>query len=183
VGFMCSRGKALGRFLLGRWALDRKLDYRVGGGQGTLQGIATFTEASEKLPGVLLYEERGEVQLSGLPPMSVYRFYCFNTTTWPVEVYFVDDPTKSHLETLLPALKGMHTSFFHDLPFNPGGDDETTLTTPVSTRFEHLCVDDLYSGNFEVFPTGDTFQWNWSIVGPSKDGTISSSYHRLQSKQ
>lgn len=51
-------------------------------------------------------------------PLPTRRSYVFNTCTWPVEVYFVDDPTKKHLDSLLPNLD-VHTSFFHNLPFAP----------------------------------------------------------------
>ena len=41
------------------------MDYRVGGGRGILQGVATFSEVAQK-PSVLMYEERGELTLDGI---------------------------------------------------------------------------------------------------------------------
>eukprot|EP00927_Polykrikos_kofoidii_P065200 TRINITY_DN60988_c0_g1_i1.p1 TRINITY_DN60988_c0_g1~~TRINITY_DN60988_c0_g1_i1.p1 ORF type:complete len:252 (-),score=28.10 TRINITY_DN60988_c0_g1_i1:18-698(-) len=113
-------GDEVRAFLLGRWALSKRLDYRVGGGRGSMTGTASFTESPRK-SGVLIYEERGLFTLEGLPKaVEAYKRYCFNTCAWPVEVYFVDDPTKVHIPTLLPELD-CHTSFFVALPFGDAG--------------------------------------------------------------
>merc|ERR1740123_2177155 len=158
--------EAVRAFLLGRWALAKTLDYRIGGGRGSMVGTATFEETPQR-QGVLLYEERGMVELEGVArPFEAYRNYVFNTCKWPVEVYFVNDPTKKHLPTLVPELE-CHTSFFLPLPFA----DEIG----VAAESSHLCIDDLYSG--EITVTGpDAFDWCWSIKGPKKDGDIMCSY-------
>ena len=68
-------------------------------------GEATFVETPQ-LQTALLYEERGQVRLEGFAnPFDASRRYLFNTAKWPVEVYFVDDGTKKHLQTLLPELQ------------------------------------------------------------------------------
>eukprot|EP00930_Biecheleria_cincta_P061178 TRINITY_DN46737_c0_g1_i1.p1 TRINITY_DN46737_c0_g1~~TRINITY_DN46737_c0_g1_i1.p1 ORF type:complete len:200 (+),score=28.36 TRINITY_DN46737_c0_g1_i1:35-601(+) len=172
-------GEAVRNFLLGRWTVSKSFDYRVGGGRGTLEGIATFT-ATPPRQDVLMYEERGTMNLDGLgKPVEAYRHYCFNTGKWPVEVYFVNDPTKTHLPTLLPELD-CHTSFFIPLPFGEAGSsgNQSGLPCGLGATFKHLCVEDLYSGQLEV-KAPDHFEWNWSVVGPNKDGTINASYHRL----
>ncbi|CAE7743624.1 unnamed protein product [Symbiodinium sp. CCMP2456] len=112
------------------------------------------------------------MQLEGFPrPVEAYRFYCFNTSCWPVEVYFVDDPTKKHLPSLLPELN-VHTSFFVPLAFEGAGSPESEGT------FRHLCIDDLYSGQLRV-NSADSFEWNWSVQGPNKDGEIKATYRRV----
>merc|ERR1712151_1399582 len=151
-----------------------------------MTGIATFAEAPQ-LQTALMYEERGKVHLEGLQrPFEAYRLYCFNTAVWPVEVYFVDDPTKKHLATLLPELK-CHTSFFIPLHFRtfgagPGGHgplEADTATAPCDgvASFQHLCVDDMYTGTLSV-TDADSFEWSWSIFGPGKDGSIVCKYSR-----
>merc|ERR1719277_2659436 len=103
------------------------------------------------------------VQLEGVgKPFEAYRKYVFNTAVWPVEVYFVDDPTKKHLDTLVPELD-CHTSFFLPLPFA----DETDTGTS-SAASSHLCIDDLYSGVLTIMDE-NSFDWKWSIKGPNKD--------------
>eukprot|EP00933_Yihiella_yeosuensis_P030492 TRINITY_DN24138_c0_g1_i1.p1 TRINITY_DN24138_c0_g1~~TRINITY_DN24138_c0_g1_i1.p1 ORF type:complete len:194 (-),score=28.42 TRINITY_DN24138_c0_g1_i1:94-675(-) len=167
-------GEALRNFLLGRWTLSKKFDYRIGGGRGTMEGIATFTETLPR-PDVLMYEERGDVILEGLAkPVEAYRHYCFNTSQWPVEVYFVDDPTKKHLPSLLPELD-VHTSFFIPLTFGSG---EGTATSSCEANFDHLCIDDLYSGHLKAL-SEEHFEWNWTVKGPNKDGNITCSYRRV----
>ncbi|CAE6942289.1 unnamed protein product [Symbiodinium natans] len=168
-----AHGEAVRSFLLGRWAVSKTFDYRKGGGRGVLEGSATFTDVPEK-KGVLMYEERGDMQLDGFPrPVEAYRFYCFNTSCWPVEVYFVDDPTKKHLPSLLPEL-AVHTSFFVPLAFEGAGSPESLAA------FRHLCIDDLYSGQLRV-NSADSFEWNWSVQGPNKDGDIKATYRRISS--
>uniref|UniRef100_A0A7S4Q472 DUF6314 domain-containing protein n=1 Tax=Alexandrium monilatum TaxID=311494 RepID=A0A7S4Q472_9DINO len=173
-------GEAVKAFLAGRWILSKTFDYRIGGGRGKMEGFATFAEAPQ-LRTALMYEERGTVQLEGLSnTFEAYRRYCFNTAKWPVEVYFVDDDTKKDLVTLLPELD-CHTSFFVPLPFGEpvesGCSQQGSCSSSARSDFEHLCINDLYSGSLTV--TGpDRFEWNWSIVGPAKDGTISCSFRR-----
>merc|ERR1712060_836309 len=87
---------------------------------------------------------------------------------WPVEVYFVDDLTKKHLDSLVPSLKE-HTSFFHNLPFDG--------TDACATSFSHLCSEDMYEGEFVVYGK-NAFDWNWSVFGPNKDGTIGGRFTR-----
>ncbi|CAK9006534.1 unnamed protein product [Durusdinium trenchii] len=146
-------GDALRGYLLGRWSVKKRFDYRTGGGRGELSGIASFEPCAER-PEVLMYEERGTMSLEGLPkPVEAYRLYCFNTGVWPVEVYFVDDPTKKHLPSLLPELP-VHTSFFVPLSFDAGG------------HFRAL--------------SPESFEWNWSVEGPQKDGAISATYQRVE---
>eukprot|EP00928_Gymnodinium_smaydae_P018441 TRINITY_DN17018_c0_g1_i1.p2 TRINITY_DN17018_c0_g1~~TRINITY_DN17018_c0_g1_i1.p2 ORF type:complete len:240 (-),score=70.33 TRINITY_DN17018_c0_g1_i1:41-760(-) len=217
-----ANGECVRAFLAGRWSFKRKINYRVGGGQGFMVGEATFTEAS-KLPSALLYEERGSVQFDHLPrPMEASRRYCFNTGVWPPEVYFVNDPAYKHRETLLPELD-IHTSFFVPLPFAAAPGDAAAASdaaaidgTPAgavatssaaeagaasaaaggdagvggdaapatvascascAARFEHLCIEDLYTGELAV--TGeDSFEWRWRVVGPGKDGEIEGVYTR-----
>mmetsp|Transcript_108839 Transcript_108839/g.318452 ORF Transcript_108839/g.318452 Transcript_108839/m.318452 type:complete len:192 (-) Transcript_108839:82-657(-) len=172
-------GEAVKAFLAGRWVLSKTFDYRVGGGRGRMEGVATFAEAPQ-LRTALMYEERGTVHLEGVAnPFEAFRRYCFNTAKWPVEVYFVDDATKKELAPLLPELE-CHTSFFVPLPFDgellEGSRGEQGGCSGES-RFEHLCVNDLYSGSLRV--TGpDGFEWNWSITGPAKDGDIRCSFRR-----
>merc|ERR1711862_59566 len=109
-----------------------------------------------------------------------------NTATWPVEVYFVDDVTKKHLPSLLSDLE-YHTSFFISLPFEISGSSSVSPASDgadiianegARSRFEHLCVDDLYRGSFRV-RCSDHFDWHWSVKGPTKDGDIKSTYLRL----
>merc|ERR1719167_325265 len=111
------------------------------------------------------------VDLEGVgKPFEAYRKYMFNTGIWPVEVYFVDDPTKKHLDSLIPELD-CHTSFFIPLPF---GDEQVGGAEAAAS---HLCIDDLYSGTMIV--TGEnSFDWKWSVKGPQKDGDIACSYSR-----
>eukprot|EP00913_Durusdinium_trenchii_P011049 g10373.t1 len=161
-------GDALRGYLLGRWSVKKRFDYRTGGGRGELSGIASFEPCAER-PEVLMYEERGTMSLEGLPKPA-YRLYCFNTGVWPVEVYFVDDPTKKHLPSLLPELP-VHTSFFVPLSFDAGGSGHAS--------FQHLCVEDLYSGHFRAL-SPESFEWNWSVEGPQKDGAISATYQRVE---
>merc|ERR1712061_900533 len=114
---------------------------------------------------------KGEMSLEGCTqPFTVYKHYCFNTLKWPVEVYFVDDPTKKHLDSLTPSLNE-HTSFFHSLPFN--GD------SACATSFSHLCDKDMYEGEFVVYGK-NAFDWNWSVAGPNKDGKIDARFSRCQ---
>eukprot|EP00971_Amphidinium_carterae_P210923 4185268-Amphidinium_carterae.1 len=58
----------------------------------------------------------------------------------PLQVYFVDDPTKKELPTLIPELPE-HTAFFVPLPFGDLSGAESTTAS-----FKHLCVNDMYSG-------------------------------------
>ncbi|CAE8740833.1 unnamed protein product [Polarella glacialis] len=174
-------GEAVRAFLLGRWAMSKTFDYRIGGGRGTMEGFATFTETPQRCD-VLMYEERGAVQLEGLAkPVEAYRLYCFNTGRWPVEVYFVDDDaktqrsvTKKHLPSILPEL-ACHTSFFVPLPF---GESPSEQSGSSEACFNHLCIEDLYSGQLLV-RSPDLFEWNWSVTGPHKDGGIICSYRRM----
>ncbi|CAE8692816.1 unnamed protein product [Polarella glacialis] len=174
-------GEAVRAFLLGRWAMSKTFDYRIGGGRGTMEGFATFTETPQRCD-VLMYEERGAVQLEGLAkPVEAYRLYCFNTGRWPVEVYFVDDDaktqrsvTKKHLPSILPEL-ACHTSFFVPLPF---GGVPSEQSGSSEACFNHLCIEDLYSGQLLV-RSPDLFEWNWSVTGPHKDGGIICSYRRM----
>ena len=116
---------------------------------------------------VLLYDERGTMVLEGIPqPMLCYRKYCFNASVWPVAVLFVDDPTKKHLMPVVPGLD-VHTSLFHELDLTTG-----------SARFTHNCVHDIYSGEF-IITSPASFEWNWTIKGPRKDGEITAKYRKL----
>jgi hypothetical protein len=156
-------------FLVGRWSLFKTIDYRIGGGKATVEGTATIQAIDSSRPEILLYEERGAMTMENIQqPMEVYRFYCFDTSAWPVKVCFVDDPTKAHLPPVVTDLD-IHTSFFHNLA--PVADNAS---------FSHLCVDDLYSGDF-VARSAETFQWNWSVIGPAKDGRIHGHYTKLES--
>ena len=76
-------------FLLGRWAVSKRLDYRIGGGRGWLQGEATIV--ATEVDDVLLMEERGTLKMDSAPhsPLSAYRFYVFDARQWPVP----DEPT------------------------------------------------------------------------------------------
>ena len=78
-------------FLLGRWSVVKTLDYRLGGGRGTIKGEATICPADDGvLENVLLYDERGKMTLEETSkPIDVYRRYCFDTSVWPVAVCFV----------------------------------------------------------------------------------------------
>lgn len=167
-------GEAVKAFLLGRWALSRKIDYRIGGGRGGMTGVATFTELPLRRDA-LLYEERGTVELEGVGrPFEAYRKYVFNTGCWPVEVYFVDDPSKKDAKSLIPELD-FHTSFFIELPFADGPSIDGCGTSRAEAS--HLCINDLYSGSLHV--TGqDCFEWRWSVKGPQKDADIMGVYTR-----
>mmetsp|Transcript_23366 Transcript_23366/g.42969 ORF Transcript_23366/g.42969 Transcript_23366/m.42969 type:complete len:181 (-) Transcript_23366:35-577(-) len=165
-------GEAVRAFLKGKWSFAKTVNYRIGGGRGTISGTATFTQTLQR-PDVLMYEEQGLMQLEGMPkPFECYRKYCFNTGVFPVEVYLVDDPTKKEMPTLIPEIPE-HTAFFVPLPFGDLSEGEG-----MTASFKHLCVNDMYSGELSV-PSQNAFMWNWSVVGPSKDGTIQCQYERL----
>jgi len=67
-----------------------------------------------------------------------------------------------NLPTLVPELSD-HTSFF--------------ISLSLGSTVEHPCVKDMYRGMFRI--TGkDSFEWDWKISGPMKDGTITCTYRR-----
>ena len=76
--------QAVRDFLLGRWAVSKRLDYRIGGGRGWLRGEAKVV--ATEVEDVLLMEETGQLLLDNMPgtALSAFRFYVFDARKWPV---------------------------------------------------------------------------------------------------
>lgn len=127
--------KAAFDFFSGRWAIVKRFDYRVGGSKGTLEGFVTFTEAQER-NNVLMYEEKGSLKLDHMEnALTAEQRYCFNTSVWPVEVYFVNDRTKTHVPPVLPELN-VHTAEFISFQFPT--EERTLEDEPDQATFEHV---------------------------------------------
>eukprot|EP01126_Amoeba_proteus_P038992 TRINITY_DN4090_c1_g1_i1.p1 TRINITY_DN4090_c1_g1~~TRINITY_DN4090_c1_g1_i1.p1 ORF type:complete len:184 (-),score=15.91 TRINITY_DN4090_c1_g1_i1:171-722(-) len=168
-------------FFRGPWALTRVLDYRKGGIGPTgskfqFVGSASFLPVNS-MENVLLYKEQGTLYPFGdaMKPIQASRHYLFDFGT-TIRVYFVD--------RVEPLERG---GLFHTLEFS-GPDFRTGFQTfpctshsdtnqNVTACFEHLCLNDLYKGRFEIV-SPSKFSWSWAITGPQKDGNIYSSYER-----
>ncbi|GMH39014.1 hypothetical protein BSKO_06912 [Bryopsis sp. KO-2023] len=157
-------------FARGSWRLNRTLRYVKGGLSGSFAGTAKF-QPPVAGPGVsnsktLLYSEEGSFTVEeSKQVLKAYRSYLFRCDAYPVKVYFV--LKKDPLDV---------GDFFHDLEFSTS---ENGSTAKWNAAFEHLCVKDLYSGRFSVHDD-DSFEWNWRIVGPKKDGEICTHYTRIE---
>lgn len=127
-------------------------------------GTASFLPTKTQNHG-LLYKEQGTLYSieQSMNPIQTHRHYFFDFSSSPIRVFFVNNPEPLQLGDL-----------FHTLEFDSTTQQEPTCGT---AQFEHLCINDLYKGNFQIL-NKDKFCWNWFITGPNKDGNIQSVYQR-----
>lgn len=134
--------------LAGTWSFDRVID-----GQGTMQGIATFSPLDQER---LAYREQGKLKLLNGAELHAEREYIFGKSDSGFEVYFKENPPRLfHEISLVSRVGGGHT-----------GDAS------------HLCNLDNYRSSYAFLPD-DTFVIRHVVSGPLKDYTMTTTYSRI----
>jgi hypothetical protein len=141
--------KALKTFLEGEWRLERTLDDRRAGQQGSLSGRAVFAAEGDGL----LYREEGRLVIGG-PADPTYEGPALQS-------YRYDFPAPGRA-----AVSFRDGRFFHALDLTGG-----------SWRCTHLCAPDRYDGEFTVSGP-HAWRVVWRVSGPRKDLTLDSAYRR-----
>ncbi len=133
--------------LQGKWAFSRLIS-----GEGSVNGIATFTKSTlnEK---TLYYRETGVFTQNNGCRFNVSRnyHYHYHQQEDTISVYFAEE---------LPRL-------FQTLKF----------TTPTTAIASHLCKCDTYNAIY-TFHSEDEFSIFYSVLGPKKNYTMTTIFNR-----
>ncbi|CEM03988.1 unnamed protein product [Vitrella brassicaformis CCMP3155] len=167
-------------YLKGEWRTSKAIDYRLGGGRGTMDGTVHFRPITSLLDGwhgdgdnahtplpILLYTEEGTLTLEDSGgSFAAYRRYVYDCRKQiKTDVYFVD--SDYDLAKLLAAVgKGDEGAVcgclrhFHSIERGDGGDEG--------------------QGGQMRFVSDDEFECLWTVRGPSKDGHIRQVFRRVR---
>ncbi len=135
------------RRLAGSWAFDRIIE-----GQGTMQGIATFTLLDQER---LAYREQGNLRLLGGTELRAEREYIFSKSDTGFEVFFKEIPPR----------------LFHKVSLS-------TRAGGLRGDAAHLCNLDNYRSTYTFLPDGK-FVIRHVVSGPRKDYTMTTTYSRI----
>lgn len=138
--------------LAGAWHVERTVRDLADGSEGHFAGTTLFTPLPAPDLGGLLHQESGTFTWHGTARAAerTLRFLPGGPGT--------DDATA--------RVEFADGRFFHDLDLRTGH-----WTT------DHLCVRDLYRGEFEVFDA-DHWRTRWRVGGPAKDLLLVTEYRR-----
>lgn len=131
----------------GTWRLERQIEDRKSGIEGHLQGQATMT-ATE--PGVLEYEEKGELVYGEQAPMAAERRYTWRAGEGEINVFFEDGRP------------------FHTIALDRLMPDDN-----------HHCDPDFYHVSYD-FTDWPVWRAIWRVVGPKKNYRMVSTYTRME---
>lgn len=134
--------------LVGSWSLDRVI-----AGQGSMQGLATFTPLRETS---LAYREQGRLRLVDGTALEAEREYVFRESNRGFEVFFKETPLR----------------FFHAVSLSVSGDGAR------SGSAGHLCNLDHYRSTY-TFRDNGSFIIRHVVSGPRKDYTTVTNYARV----
>jgi hypothetical protein len=133
--------------LAGAWSFDRVI-----AGQGSMQGLATFTPLDAQN---LAYREQGRLKLQNGTELEAEREYVFRKRDRGFDVFFKETPPR-----LFHAIK---------LAASDGG--------VLSGSAGHLCNPDLYQSTY-IFRGDGGFVVRHIVSGPRKDYTMITTYMR-----
>jgi hypothetical protein len=131
---------------------DWTLSRVISPGIGTMTGTARFHRLE---PNLLHYREDGRLELAGGHRGEAYREYHYLLEDERIRVCFVEADRSG---------RTLHTLRFAE---------SATEATEV-----HLCGRDSYTGRYR-FQTPDSFTIEMTVLGPNKDYSTRTSYHRL----
>jgi len=134
--------------LPGSWSFDRVIE-----GQGTMQGVATFTPLDKEK---LAYRERGNLKLLNGTELQAEREYIFSKSDRGFEVFFKENPPR----------------LFHEISLS------TSVGGELSGDAGHLCNLDNYRSTYTFLPDGK-FVIRHVVSGPRKDYTMTTTYSRI----
>jgi hypothetical protein len=183
------------------WSLFKRLEYRRGGSFGAWSGEAHFNPDPTRLSH-LVYTEVGTLRFdhqskdsegvaSHAKPLS------FDCSADPPCVRFIDDDgSLRHFYDLIfggaadgeatgAGAAGAGAATLVHWPAPPTNAELGCYTRDAPTgsdgpacSFDHLCEQDLYTGEFTV-TNYSSFTIKWKIQGPAKDGNIHQLYKRI----
>lgn len=133
--------------LAGAWLFDRVID-----GQGSMQGIATFTPLD---PESLGYREQGRLKLLNGTELEAEREYVFRNGDCGFDVFFKETPPR----------------LFHAILLSASGDGA------FSGSAGHVCNLDHYQSTY-TFRVDGGFVIRHVVSGPRKDYTMITTYTR-----
>ena len=139
-------GEVMAR-LVGSWSLDRVI-----AGQGSMQGIATFTPLDEMS---LAYREQGRLTLLDGTALEAEREYVFRESGRGFEVFFKETPLR----------------LFHAISLSASGGGA------MRGSAGHLCNLDHYRSSY-TFRGDGSFVICHVVSGPRKDYTMVTTYTR-----
>jgi hypothetical protein len=134
--------------LTGSWSFNRIIE-----GQGTMQGLATFTPLDE---GRLAYREQGHLTLLNGTALEAEREYIFSKGDRGFEVFFKENPPR----------------LFHEIEL------AASVGGALSGSAGHLCNLDDYQSTYTFLADG-RFVVRHVVSGPRKDYTMTTAYTRV----
>lgn len=134
----------LAAYFCGRWSLHREITDDAGQPVGSFAGRAEFRVED----GVLIYHERGELELGAHRGPAERTLHYRITGPGQAEVHFD------------------HGGFFHDLDLRSG-----------HWEVDHPCRADLYRGEFDL-DGPDRWRQRWHVSGPAKANVLTSRFER-----
>ena len=140
------------------------MQYNRGGKDGTFTGQATFASLDASVVG---FEEHGTALLA--PNNDEYQarssLLYVAAQEKSVRVLFDEGSDRSSAGAILAGAR-----FFHTIEFGGGFNVEYRLS-------EHPCGPDVYRGRLAV-DGEESFRLLWSVSGPRKLGTVTSTFRR-----
>jgi hypothetical protein len=133
--------------LAGAWSFDRVIE-----GQGSMQGLATFTPLDA---GCLDYREQGRLKLQNGTELEAEREYVFRKRDRGFEVFFKETPPR----------------LFHTISLSASDDGA------LNGSADHLCSPDHYQSTYTFLADGG-FVVRHVVSGPRKDYTMITTYTR-----
>lgn len=133
--------------LAGTWLFDRVIE-----GQGSMQGIATFTPLDADGLG---YREQGRLRLLNGTELEAEREYVFRKDDRGFDVFFKETPPR----------------LFHAILLSASGDGA------LSGSASHFCNPDHYQSTY-TFRVDGGFVIRHAVSGPRKDYTMVTTYTR-----
>lgn len=154
---LSTQAKHIFQNLEGTWAFSRIIKDRLALAEHYAVGEAVFLKEGNKNPVILLYHEKGKVNLSDLEKeLGFERKYIFKLKNDEIHIIFNDGISKGKLyQKLIPE-----------------GDSSGRY---IGT--EHLCVRDNYEGRY-AFPNDQEFSILYFIKGPKKNMEIETRFEK-----
>jgi hypothetical protein len=136
-------------FLLGRWRLQRVITDELHRVTMSAEGHAVF---EQRTPGTLHYVETGKLLVGEAPAGDIRQTYD----------YLIEPDAPHRAQVCFSDGRPFHT---------------LDLSTGEAKSVQHVCVRDLYVGDFVVM-SGDRWRMQWRVTGPRKDHSIVSEFTR-----
>lgn len=134
--------------LAGAWSFDRVIE-----GQGSMQGLATFTPLDAER---LAYREQGRLKLPNGTELEAEREYVFRKHDRGFDVFFKESPPR----------------LFHAISLSASDDGA------LNGSADHLCGADHYQSTY-TFRARGGFVVRHVASGPRKDYAMITTYRRL----